>query len=237
MATIAKGVTWAAAALALAAVAACGDATLLTVHASSTTRAAPDLAIVMLGVSARGDTAQAAQTAQATRMNAVMEAARAAGVEARDVQTVGFTLEPQYAHPRGGPPRITGYLSRNLVTIRVRDLSRVSGLIDATVAEGANELQGVQFTFQDEEASRDAARAQALQTARARAQAYADAAEMRVVRMLSITEPGGVAPLPVDGRRGYAGRAIVLEQAANAASIAPGELDAGSAVTVVFELR
>lgn len=227
----------AAVGLALAALAACGEPTLLTVHASSTTRAAPDLAIVTLGVSARGDTAQAAQQAQAERMNAVMAATSAAGVEERDVQTVGFSLEPQYAYVRNAAPRITGYVSRNTVSIRVRDLSRVSGLIDTTVAQGANELQGIQFTFQDEESSRDAARAQALQTARARAQAYAEAADMRVVRMLSITEPGGIVP-PIDMRRGYlAGAPVAVEQAANGSAIRPGELDAESAVTVVFELR
>lgn len=232
------GVKLAAALMAFAALAACGqEPTLLTVHASSTTRAAPDLAIVMLGVSARGETAQAAQAAQSARMTAVMQSARAAGVEDRDVQTVGFSLEPQYAYPRGGAPRITGYVSRNTVSIRVRDLSRVSGLIDATVAEGANELQGVQFTFQDEEASRDAARAQALQTARARADTYAEAAGMRLVRMLSITEPGGAAPpYPVDGR-GRAWNMSAPEQAASATQIRPGELDAQSSVTVVFELR
>jgi uncharacterized protein YggE len=226
----------AAAALAMAALAACGEATLLTVHASSTTRSAPDLAIVTLGVLARGETAQAAQAAQSTRMNAVLEAARAAGVEQRDVQTVGFSLEPQYAYPRGQAPRITGYVSRNTVSVRVRDLSRVSGLIDATVAQGANELQGIEFTFQDEEASRDAARAQALQTARARAQTYAEAADLRVVRMLAITEPGAAAP-PIGYRRGLGGVMATAEQAADGNAINPGELDADSSVTVVFELR
>ncbi len=222
---------------ALGALAACGqEPTILTVHASATTRTAPDLAIVTLGVSARGDTAQAAQQAQAARMNAVMQAARAAGVEERDVQTVGFSLEPQYAYIRNAAPRITGYVSRNTVSIRVRDLARVSGLIDATVAQGANELQGIQFTFQDQEASRDAARAEALQTARARANAYAEAADLRVVRMLSITDPGGLVP-PVDFRRGRVAAPITVEQAANGSAVMPGELDAESAVTVVFELR
>jgi uncharacterized protein len=227
----------AAALLALAALAACGDPTLLTVHASSTTRATPDLAVVTLGVSARGDTAQAAQQAQSTRMNAVLAAARAAGVEERDVQTVSFSLEPIYAYPRNAPPRITGYQSRNAVSIRVRDLSRVSGLIDATVAEGANELQGIEFTFQNEEGSRDAARAEALETARTRAQAYAEAAGMRVARVQSITEPGGIVPVM---RPSLVGRMRDLSNAqavAESAAVMPGQLDAESAVTVVFELR
>jgi uncharacterized protein YggE len=142
--------------------------TLLAVNASATTRTTPDLAIVTLGVVARGATAREAQAAQATRMNAVMEAVRAAGVEEAEVQTVGYGLDPVYAYPRGGAPRIASYQSRNSVAIRVRNLNAISALIDATVADGANELQGIQFTFQDEEASLDAARAQAVQTARTR---------------------------------------------------------------------
>jgi uncharacterized protein YggE len=231
------GMKLAAVLLALWTLAACGqNETLLTVHASATTRTAPDLAIVTLGVSARGDTAQAAQQAQSTRMDAVMAAARAAGVEERNVQTVGFSLDPQYAYPRNAAPRVTGYVSRNVVSIRVQDLSRVSALIDTTVAQGANELQGIQFTFQDEEASRNAARAEALQTARARAETYAEAAGKRVVGMLSITEPGGTVP-PIDYRRGYVASAVAPEQAAAGNQIRPGELDAASSVTVVFVLR
>ncbi|QGZ96396.1 SIMPL domain-containing protein [Terricaulis silvestris] len=232
-----SGVKFAVALLALLALAACGQNTLLTVHASATTRTAPDLAIVTLGVSARGDTARAAQQAQNTRMETVLAAARAAGVEEQDVQTVGFSLEPQYAYPRNAAPRITGYVSRNIVSLRLRNLNAVSGLIDATVAEGANELQGIQFTFQNEEASRNAARAEALQTARARADTYAEVANMRVVRMLAITEPGGVAP-PLDAfRRGLLSAPVAVEQSADGAQIRPGELEAQSAVSVVFELR
>jgi len=220
---------------ALGALAACGqDPTLLTVHASATTRAAPDLAIVTLGVTARGDTARAAQAAQSTRMAAVLAAAGTAGAEERDVQTVGFSLEPQYVYQRNQPPRVSGYVSRNIVTVRVRDLSRVSALIDATVAEGANELQGIEFTFQNEEASRNETRAEAMRTAQARATAYAEAADLQVVRVLSITEPGGVAP-PIEHRRGYALEASAPQAVGN--QIAPGELDAASSVTVVYELR
>ena len=227
----------AAALIAAAALGACERReTLLTVHASATTRTAPDLAIVTLGVVARGATARAAQEAQNARMNAVMAAVRAAGVADSDVQTVGFSLDPQYVYRRGQPPRIGAYQSRNVVAIRISNLSAVSGLIDATVADGANELQGIQFTFRDDEASRDAARAKAVETARARADAYAAAAHMRVARVVSITEPGGVVPQWGDAATGLKYRGVAAEQTASA-PISPGELDSQSSVTVVYELR
>lgn len=215
---------------------ACDSGTLLTVNASATTRSAPDLAVLTLGVVARGSTARAAQLAQSERMNAVLAAAREAGAEQADVQTVGFSLEPQYAYARGAPPRIMGYVSRNIVSVRIDDLAAVSGLIDATVAQGANELQGIQFTYKDGESSRNAARAQALETARTRAERYADAADMRVSRVLSIIEPGSVLT-PWDRRRdGFALGAAAPEQVASN-PISPGQLDNQANVTVVFELR
>lgn len=218
--------------------AACGQqGTVLAVHASASTRTAPDVAVVTLGVLARGATARDAQAAQTAKMNAVLAAARAAGVEDAQVQTVAYSIEPQYAYPRNAAPRIASYESRNTVAIRVRNLEAVSGLIDATVAEGANELQGIQFTFDDVEASRAAARAEALTTARTRADAYAEAAHMRVARVLSITEPGAVA-LPMDYRAdGYAPRQVAAEQSVSNAAISPGQIENQADVTVVFELR
>lgn len=208
--------------------------TLLTVHASATTRTAPDLAIVTLGVVARGATARAAQDAQNARMNAVMAAVLAAGVEEGGVQTVGFSLDPVYAYPRNAAPRITAYQSTNVISIRVSNLDAISGLIDATVADGANTLQGIQFTYANEEASRETARAQAVEVARARADAYATAAGMKVARVVSITEPGAFAgPMP---SYDYAPRDVAQEQAMSN-SIAPGQLDNPASVTVVFELR
>ncbi|MBL8547565.1 MAG: SIMPL domain-containing protein [Hyphomonadaceae bacterium] len=209
--------------------------TLLTVHASATTRTAPDLAIVTLGVVARGATARAAQNAQNERMQAVMAAVQAAGVEEGGVQTVGFSLDPIYAYPRNAAPRITGYQSTNVISIRVSNLDAISGLIDATVADGANTLQGIQFTYANEEASRETARAQAVEVARARADAYATAAGMKVARVVSITEPGAFAPSPTSPYE-YAARDVASEQAMSNA-IAPGQLDNPASVTIVFELR
>lgn len=227
----------AAALLALVALGACGQRdTLLAVNASATTRTAPDLAVVTLGVVARGDTARAAQQAQNGRMAAVMQAVRAAGAAEGDVQTVGFSLEPQYVHPRGGAPRISGYVSRNIIAIRIRDLNAVSALVDATVAEGANELQGIHFTFNDIEASREAARAHALQTARRRADTYAEAAGMKVIGIEAIIEPGSTLPPGRDGAFGLRAMNVSPEQA-SASQVSPGQLDNAASVTVVFNVR
>lgn len=232
--SVGRGARAAALALAMLGLASCGSPkTMLTVNASAITRDAPNLAVVTLGVVARGATAREAQSAQSQRMQSVLQAARTAGAEDKDVQTVGFSLEPQFTYVKGQPSRISSYISRNMVAVRIAKLEAISTLIDATVAQGANELQGIQYTIQDGESARDAARTQALETARARGEAYAKAAKMKILRIRSITEPGG-AFTPWDYRRDGYGSAV--EQAA-AAPVNPGRLDNRAEVTVVFELQ
>jgi len=165
-----------------------------------------------------------------------MAAVRAAGVEEAEVQTVSYALEPVYAYPRNAAPRITSYQSRNVVAIRVRNLSAISGLIDATVADGANELHGIQFTYQDEEASLDAARAEPIATARTRAERYAEAAGMDVAHIVAITEPGASSLPPELYRRGAA-MTVAAEQSNAADAISPGQMDNRTSVTVVFALK
>jgi uncharacterized protein len=210
--------------------------TLVTVQATETTRTSPDLAIISLGVVTRGATAREANEAQATRMSQVMAAVKAAGLEEKDVQTANISLTPQYTYPRNGPPRISGYEGRNMVTIRVRKLDAIGGLLDAVVADGANELSGINYTFENPETARNEARKKAVETALARAEAYASAANLKVRKVVSITEEG--APQPQPGLP-YATVARTSDAAAeqSATPTSAGEIESSASVIVVVALK
>ncbi len=222
----------------MALLAACGTPvaglpTTVTVHATETVRAAPDLAIVTVGVVARGATAAAANQEQARRMAAVLAAVKAAGVADEDVQTTQVSLQPQYAYAEGAPPRIAGFEARNMVSVRVTQLDRVGAMIDAVVADGGNEVQGISFGFRDPEAARAGARTAAMQAALQRAGQYAEAAGLEVDRVLSIVEGGGAAPpmpFPV------AMDAVRAQTEAVSATM-PGQIESEASVTVVVALR
>jgi uncharacterized protein YggE len=221
--------------LALLGAAACSrsDGTLLTVVAEGEAKAAPDVADLTLGVTTEGQSARAAMQANAQRMTALIGALGGQGVAERDVQTSYISVQPEYSYGRG-LPRIRGYQASNNVSVRVRKLDNLGAVLDAAVAAGGNTIQGVNFGFDKPDAGMDAALKQATQRARERANVYAEAAGMRVRRIVSISEGESVGPTPYDLRRRLA--------AAEAADGAPtptqrGEVRTNATVTVVFELR
>jgi uncharacterized protein len=170
--------------------------TTLDVVATAQSNVAPDLAIVTAGVNAQGKTASEAMAAQARSMNAMFDVLKAAGVEARDMQTSGLTLYPEYDYVtinedngvQRQESRLRGYLAANALTLRVRDLDALGGLLDKLVGVGGNTINGVSFGLDDPSAAQDDARRKAVAAAQKRAELYAAASGNRVGRMVSMVE-------------------------------------------------
>ena len=212
--------------------------TLLTVSADGKSTRAPDLATFSAGVTSQADSASAALAANARDMGAVVAALKRTGVAPRDIQTSNLNLEPVYAPQRrlpdgsveDGGQKIIGYRVTNTVTVRQRDLAQYGRVIDTLVSAGANQVNGPNFMLDQPDAATDEARTQAIAKARQRAELYARAAGLRVVRIVSISEGGGYTPPQPMYRR------MALAEAAPASPVEAGELDVGASVTVQFEL-
>lgn len=208
-----------------------GDGTLLSVSAQAEAKRVPDIAMVSAGVVTQATAADAAMRANAASMERVMDAIRKAGIAARDVQTTGVNIHPQYDYREGSTPAITGYQASNTVSVTVRDIGELGDVLDALVASGANQVHGPSFDIDDKDGAYDEARRAALAKARARAELYADALGMRVRRIASISEGGGFAP-PMPMMR------MAMDSAESSAStpISPGESTLSVNLDVVFEL-
>jgi hypothetical protein len=213
------------------------SSTLLTVSAEGKSTRVPDLAVFSAGVTSQGKTASEALSANAAAMNRVIASLRKAGLADKDIQTSQISLSPIYGQPVIGPggqvvqePRIVGYQATNMVSIRSRDIKGFGKVLDALVAAGANQINGPSFALSDPRAANDEARTAAMREARARAELYARAAGLRVVRIVSIAEGGGYAPpVPV--------YSMAMKMADSAPTpISAGEVEAGASVTVQFEL-
>jgi uncharacterized protein len=230
------------------------NSALLSVTGEGRSRRTPDLALFSAGVVTQGRTAAEALSENSQRMDSVIAALRRAGVAQRDIQTSSISLQPRYSDPERDaqirarelrqpyvppaqpePSRIIGYEARNSVQVRVRRLPEMGRIIDTLIASGANQVDGPSFTLDEPKQALDEARTEAVATARERAELYARAAGMRVVRILSITEGGGYYPVQeifVTGQRvGSPGAPPPPPP-----PIAPGELTLGVSVSVQFEL-
>lgn len=206
--------------------------TTLTVTAEGRSLRTPDIAEVSGGVVTTALTAAAAMRDNAVRMNAVVAAVKKAGIADRDVQTSGLSLQPQYKYENNQPPVLTGYQATNTVALRIRKIADTGKLLDTLVEVGANQISGPNFRVDAEEAALDEARIAATGTARARAELYAKAAGLRVKRIVSIAESGGIDPRPQPMMM----RSAKMEDGASS-PVAPGELALTINVTVVFELE
>jgi uncharacterized protein YggE len=208
--------------------------TRLDVSVTGETTRVPDVAIISAGVVTRAPTARAAIQQNAARMERVIAALRSAGVAERDIQTSSVSLNPEYVYEANKAPRLTGYTANNTVTIRFRDIGSSGQILDALVAEGANQINGPNLTIDKPQSAMDEARANAIAIGRARADLYARSLGMRVARVVSISESGGYyAPPPPPPMVERDGAVMAMSRT----QIVPGEQKLQVTLAMTFELQ
>lgn len=207
--------------------------TRLDISATGESTRVPDVAIISAGVVTRAPTAGAAIQENSARMDRVLAALKRAGVADRDVQTSSISLNPEYRYQENRPPELVAYSASNQVSIRFRDIRNSGKILDALVAEGANQINGPTLTIDKPESALDEARVNAVANGRARADLYARALGKRVVRLVSVSESGGnyypPPPMPMAERS-------MAAQAADTKIVA-GEQKLQVTVSMVFELQ
>ena len=205
--------------------------TRLDISATGEVSRVPDVAIISAGVVTRQPTASEAIQQNATQMARVLAALKRAGVADRDVQTSSVSLNPEYRYQDNQPPQLNGYTASNQVSIRFRDIRNTGRILDALVAEGANQINGPSLTIDKPEAALDEARSKAIANGRARAEFYARSLGKRVVRLISVSEGGGNYPAPP--------MPMMMEARAQSADtkIVPGEQKLQVTLSMVFELQ
>jgi len=206
--------------------------TRLDISATGDVSRVPDVAIISTGVVTKAATATAAIQQNAQRMERVRAALRRAGIQDKDIQTSSLSLNPDYAYEQNQPPRLTGYQASNQLSVRFRDIGETGKVLDALVSEGANQISGPNLTIDKPEAALDEARVKAIAAGRARAELYARALGMRVVRLLSVSESGGYAPPPPMPMA-----VMAMERGGADTKIDPGEQKIQASVSMSFELQ
>jgi uncharacterized protein len=198
----------------------------ITVNASGDVETTPDRAALELGVQTNAANAKAALAQNAERLNQVLDALRKAGVAKDDLQTSNVSLWPQH-DPDGNT--VTGYQVQNTVAAEL-DVAKAGDAIDAAVAAGANVVGGPSLSVGERDALYRKALKNAVEAARAKAEAIADAAGVKVGRVTAVVEsPGYEEPPPMP----YAMRAA---DAAESTPIEPGKQAIEATVTVTFAL-
>jgi uncharacterized protein YggE len=194
---------------------------LITASGIGSVTTVPDRAHFSFGVQAQSRTASQALEAADAQLRRVVAALRGAGVAQADIQTEQISLSPRTSEDGEA---IVGYNAISSVSVRVRNLDRAGPVVDAAVAAGANQVYGPSLTRSDQAAVYRSALKAAYADARAKAEALADAAGVRLGAMTATVEAGGSVPVPF-----AAGRAEDAK-----ATVEPGTQEIQASVSVTF---
>ena len=185
---------------------------------------APDMAVLQLTVTREAETARAALDANSAAMAEVLKALRDEGIAERDLQTTNFSIQPKYVYPtqksqgEDKSRRIVGYTVRNGLSVRVRELGKLGGIMDKSVTLGVNEGGNILFTNDDPAAAIAQARVRAVADAMDKAKALAAAAGVKLGKVLEISEQS-YNPAPVPMMRSK----VMMADAAESVPVAAGE--------------
>ncbi len=210
------------------------DETLLTVSASGRADTRPDEARLQLGVQSQAGSAGEASRLNREKMDKVTAELARLGVKPDSIQTRNLSLSRlDYGKERGQ------FRAYNMVEVMLRDMTKVGEAVTAVTEAGANVLSGPDLRVSNREAANRSAYAEAYKAARARAEAYASAADLKISRVLAIYD-GGDSNVPPPHRR-YENMDAVAQTAAppppvNAAPFSPGVNTTEVRVRVDFAL-
>jgi uncharacterized protein len=159
-----------------------------SIHVSGTAvvNVLPDRALIQLGVQSNGKTPKEVQARNAARISAVIKAVKALGVEAKDISTDRYIIQPVY-EPNDSLS-IDGYRIYNIISITMRDVDKTSDAIADAFQAGANEVVNVEFYTSELRKYRDQAREMAMKAASEKATALSQAAGAATDCVLNISE-------------------------------------------------
>ncbi|MCC6265006.1 MAG: SIMPL domain-containing protein [Bryobacterales bacterium] len=208
--------------------------TRITASGEATVSVKPDEALMSIGVTTQAPTSQEAGARNAQETEKLLTALTKALGKGGDFKTSGYWINPQYGNPaKEGGNRITSYVARNSVEVRIQDLAIVSNVIDAAIKAGSNNIGALRFTLKDEQASKTRALIEATGQAREKAAAMAKALGLRVTRVVSVSDSSG----PIARPYVMESRMAMADSAPARTPVETGAIDINASVTVVVEAR
>lgn len=194
---------------------------------------APDIVTIGAGVTSDAPSATEALRQNSAEMQKVIAQIKALGVAERDIQTTGINLNARYDYDQQTQRQVfRGYQASNRVSVILRRIEDTGRVLDALVAAGATDLNGPNFSIENDAPAKDAARERAVGRAAAQAKAYAAMLGYDSAKVLAISESmSGTGPMPEMAKLSRSGAA-----ADAAPPVQPGMVSTGINLTVTYEL-
>lgn len=201
--------------------------------------AVPDLAQIELGVTTQGSTASDVQNQSTNKINKIIDFVKKQGVPQEDITTSQFSMYPTYDYTNGKND-INGYQANQTISIKIRGVDKskdqLNKVLGGVTDQGANQINGVTFTFNDPDELRQQAREKAITKAKEKAAELAKISGISLGRLITVSESYGGMPIGMPyAASGMGGGAAMMDSATP--NVEPGSQDITATMTVVFEVK
>ncbi len=198
-----------------------------------TVKAIPDTAKVQLGLITEGKDSISVQNENTSRMNAVIRFLKDQGIKDEDIKTSNYSLSPKYDYNKG-KSTLVGYIINQMLTITVRDLTKVGKVLDGSVSSGANEVNSVSLFVDKPEEMKNKAREDAVKQAKEKASTTSKLAGFRLGRVVSFYENSmGEPPMYYETMMGKGGASDISPSP----QIEPGSQEIKITVTLTYLIK
>ena len=201
----------------------------VTVTGVGTASTQPDIAQASIGVQVNAPTVAQATREDETQMAAVIAKLKDLGVAAEDIQTSEYSIFPQRNFQNGNSGQVTGYQVSNTAQVTIRDLSKVSTILEQVTQAGANNILGVTFSLENPAQLQSKAIDSAVADAQSRANELAKASGIQLGEVVSISQTVAPTPVPL--------AASSAQAAGGAVPIQPGTIKVNAQVQIAYIIK
>lgn len=198
---------------------------------------APDMAYVDLGITVRANDAETARAEEAKIAQQIRRSLLGLAITDNNLQNTGYYMYQEYKVDRDGKRTAGQYVLNSSVKVTVRDLDKLSQVIDNTVKAGVTNIDSVSYALSTQNIVQRQLLAAAVENAREKAAVVASAGSRSLGNMLSADINGFTGGTVVAAGSNKLRSAAVMVDGAEATELAPGKIKLNARVQVVFALN
>ncbi len=206
----------------------------ITISGSADVYTKPDIALVAFSVITSSSNVSEAMNQNTSKMNSIINYIESQGVEEKDIKTTNFNLYPVYAYAHDtGKRTLSGYEVSQSLQIKIRDLSKIGGIISGATDRGANEMSDLQFIVDNDDNLKAQAREKAILDAQNKAKVLADQLGVKLGKIVSFNE-NLATPTPI-----YRSSVKLMESSDSEEipNIQTGENKISATVSITYEIN
>ena len=194
--------------------------------------AVPDIAIISASIVTQATDSKSAQDQNSAKSKTVTDFLKKSGIADKDIKTTDYNVYPQYRYPTSGVPSVSGYQVTQGYEIKVRDLAKISDLLDGLVSAGANQVNNLGMQVENSEELQDEAREKAIEDAKKKAERLEGQVGIRLGHIVNFSESSGGYPVPM-----YAYDAKIGGMGGGGPEISVGQNEIVVNVSITYQIK